>query len=68
MPPVIKQQRNIAIGFFQTIRRIKLDGCDIEVNDHGDLLDEPGRDDKSTNTILQELPAAYSSTLGQDKI
>jgi len=48
--------------------RVKLEGCDIEVNDPGDLLDEPGRDDKSTNTVLQELPAAYSSTLGQDKI
>jgi len=48
--------------------RVKLEGYDIEVNDPGDLLDEPGRDDKSTNTVLQELPAAYSSTLGQDKI
>jgi hypothetical protein len=48
VPPVIKRQRNIATN----PAKGDLSGCDIEVNDSCDLLDEPGRVDKSINKVL----------------
>ena len=56
------------IDLFQTMPRSDLNGCEFEVNDPCDLLDEPGRTDKSINTVLQKLPAVYSSTFGLDMI